>query len=115
MNEELTKILDTLAARFGTTATHLWEVMIRQAVTEATAKALLAVVSIAVTVAVIRKTIHAIAAHGPDDNRSFPWILLTMGCAAFTFLPTALNFMDIVTGFMNPEFWALQQILNASR
>jgi len=35
-SSEIAKILDLIAERYGTTATHLWDVMVRQAIVTGT-------------------------------------------------------------------------------
>lgn len=107
MSEETTKLIKELADKFGTTAEHLWEVLVKQApITSAIHLTIFGVVLIAALISIPM----AIYKTRKDDEISL-WVLpaavFTMSSIILSceLLPIAL------AGFFNPEFWALKQFI----
>lgn len=111
MNEELRKrameMLEQLAAALGTTVVRLWEVLVAQAQVEG----VLAVVGALLSLGLVGAALYVVkwGLKNPDDDG---WVLipttpmLIAGCICFW-----LNLKVAVTAWLNPEYWALQEIL----
>lgn len=113
--KEIQPLLEKLAAQFGVTVNHLWEVMVAQARVQAGAYIFQVLILLVVTILAVKasKKIY------PDGyNRAdgfFEEVLIPLGYifialiwfAAFAQLP------DLIAMLFNPEYWALQQILDA--
>ena len=117
MSQEIAKVLDLLAERFGTTIEHLWEVMIRQAYIEAIMGifvfALLLVVNIKfikwakpITTNDDHETWEKWGVDGVMPVMASGFIMLVISCIAFL-----MTIDNLVAKLVNPEYWALQQIL----
>lgn len=112
MTDEIMKRIDALAAKMGVTGSHLWGVLIRQARIEGIEWLCWAAlwISIASAGAYLAYRCH----NSPDDNWDDP---VPIG---FCILASAICFLiglGCIGGtpalFLNPEYWALQQILKA--
>ena len=113
--QEILKRLDALADKLGTTAAYLWAVLIRQAKIEAITDILWIVLVIGIVYGVVRWTINYYTRHDElmdgEPKEGIPlvvaWIIgaicIGFGIACLFELPTLI---------LNPEYWALQQILN---
>ena len=101
--QQIIAMLKTLADKLGTTADYLWSVMVHQAIVEAyTNIAILAVAwfALGVLVLIVRKNIK-------DDD----WItVVVFGCAILGML-SAFILSRRIPMIINPEFWALNEIL----
>lgn len=123
MNQETLAILNRLAEKFGTTVEHLWGVLVKQAfisaVTDLFHVLTLLIVASAGLVLVYRKTRtppetekdRDPQAEWDGDPAFYAW------CIALTALiPIYVSIIasapNIISGFLNPEYWALQQILH---
>ena len=123
MNQETLAILNRLAEKFGTTVEHLWGVLVKQAfisaVTDLFHVLTLLIVASAGLVFVYRKTRTPPETEKGDrpyvefegDFALFAW-----GIALIALVPIYVSVMasapNIISGFLNPEYWALQQILH---
>lgn len=121
--EQLTKLLETLAAKLGTTAQYLWAVLIKQARVDATIDLLLLLLSGAVVFILLRLHLRfskeIAGTHQYNENTLYqkhgemlvgPMIL---GAAIFSilFIAQLMCVGTIVSGFLNPEYWALNKVL----
>lgn len=116
MNDKTAELIEKLAERLGTTAEHLWEVLVRQApITATTDTITLGLMLVAGLVAfwlAVRWAKHPPYESG-DANE---FAIVVAGIAATVLLLiVAISFVasasDIVSGFANPEYWALKQLL----
>ncbi len=115
--QQVSEVLDVLADRFGTTAAHLWEVLVRQAYVEAVTMLLIigalwfaSVVSIFVASRLTKSPTWI------DEDLAVPGAIAFSVSAAFLVAGAAIflaEISSIVTGFVNPEYFALQEILKA--
>ena len=105
MNEAAVQLVDKLATKLGTTAVHLWGVLLKQAPIAATFDLLMAV-SLFAAVIVSARLLYRTE---PDD----PWIvwLLWGVVAAFATVIAIFSLYGAAGAFINPEFWALKQII----
>jgi ABC-type Fe3+ transport system permease subunit len=124
MNEEISKLIQQLAEKLGTTAEHLWAVLCRQAPISATVDAVLCIAAIAATWAAFRlvkrkttpvktKSVSGYErqdAEWEDEPAFLAWILwIVLAIIAVATVMISAN--GIAAGFVNPEYWALKQII----
>lgn len=113
VNPETVNLLRDLADRLGTTSERLWEVMVRQApISSATTAALLLVGWVAVVS--VAKLGWAKRAILQSDAYEFHSIVLGTFLAVSTLaliIVSVFSVNMIVTGFLNPEYVPLREIL----
>ena len=120
MNENTAKIIETLAAKLGTTSEYLWGILLRQAPVDATIGLLY--IALSLTAAYLLWRAHVKmnkpqedSSYSEYDTNDFIVILMTIMAtlvgialiASIAYLPM------ILSGFFNPEYWALNKILEA--
>jgi len=115
MNPEITKLITDLAAKLGTTADHLWGVLVKQAPIESFSSIAAYLFTILVIAAVIYYGYRAVkwGMENDDEVKEGGWVLIGAACLALFIWSVCLS-LDlgrIVSGFLNPEYWALKQIL----
>lgn len=120
MNQQLEQALTDLASKLGTTAEHLWSVLVRQAPIDSAiniAVWLLFVATGIVCWRLFRKTYQK--AHIEKDYFHDELVPLMVAYfigalgAGFTVLALAGNYASTtLAGFFNPEYWALKQIIH---
>ena len=122
MNEETTKLIEQLAQKLGTTAEYLWRVLIKQAPISA-ATDLLYLVLIIITGIVlfnIHKRLAKEDEHGDsayftfEEGAAVPMIIGVI-IWGILFIVCFFSIGDIINGFLNPEYWALNNVLNAAK
>lgn len=114
MNEQTTKLIHDLATKLGTTAEHLWCVLVRQAPLSATINLLQLIGACAVAYILVRASIKLWEKEGNGEDCEGYAIVATVGAVAACFVAavTLLYLPEaIVAGWFNPEYWALKQIL----
>jgi hypothetical protein len=114
MDEKTLQAVTALANKLGTTAEYLWGVLVKQApISGALDLAVLAAWS-AACVWVVRfvhgKTSGKDPAWDDEVGRVFAWVGVGLVCW-LTMLIGGLSFSGSVTAIVNPEYWALRQIL----
>lgn len=118
MNKETLDLLQQLAAKLGTTAEHLWAVLIKQAFISACTDFLFYVITVALLWFAIKKTPKWAQIISNTDSDFIEiggtaavvvgWVLVGgLVIAALICIP------DTIAALANPEYWALKQILNA--
>lgn len=122
MNEQTEKLIRELADKLGTTAEHLWGVLIRQAGISGTINLLVCAAWCALLVwgykLVRRKTTvppesekdkypHA---EWEDEGMAIAWAIWGIG-TVITALTVGCNLEYIIGALANPEYWALKQIV----
>jgi len=113
MNEQTTKLIEELAAKLGTTAEHLWGVLVRQAPITATID-LVQLVGMWVLVFLLAK--YAVKKWQDADTedcegRAMFATIATGICTLVAIIAFFTAPESIVAGFFNPEYWALRQII----
>lgn len=124
MNEETSKLIQQLADKLGTTAEHLWAVLCRQAPISATVDSVLCIAAVAAAWGafrlVQRKTTRVKtksesgyereSAEWEDEPAFLAWLLwIVLAVIACAIIVTSAS--GIAAGFVNPEYWALKQII----
>jgi hypothetical protein len=119
MNENTTALLEKLATKLGTTSEYLWGVLIRQAAISATTDLIYVILIGCLGVAIwkLHKRFLKKDAHGDTVYENNEGLVVTpMLCAAIIFGFAAIwaffAIGDIFTAYLNPEYWALKEILD---
>ena len=122
MNESTEKLIRELADKLGTTAEHLWSVLIMQATISGITNTVIYVVWCALLVWGYRIVKRKNTSIPEDDNNLFKpaewdddlkcvawavWLVLVI----ISFLIFSLSLSTTISCFANPEYWALKQIL----
>lgn len=122
MNETTEKLVRELADKLGTTTEHLWAVLLKQALISATTDTIVALIMLAVLWAGYR-LVKAKTTEPPKTKEdlypSAEWVyegaLAAWGVlgiyALLTLITTCCTISTVVTATMNPEYWALKQLL----
>ena len=116
MNEATTKLVEELASKLGTTAEHLWGVLVRQAPISGVCDAL-AIVAWIIGLAWALRLVRS-KTKEPEDGYAewtgegafFAWLVWGL-TAAFAMLVAGANLGCIVASIVNPEYWALKQVM----
>lgn len=115
MNEQTQQLIEKLADKLGTTAEHLWSVLVRQAPISSTIDAIALCIYAAVMVWGYRLVREKTKEDGDWNDHygsiALPWIIWGVG---MIFLVNVLccSLSNIVSGFVNPEYWVLKEILS---
>jgi len=116
MDDKTTALIQQLAERLGTTTEHLWGVLVRQAPISGTVDLLAMGGFVFVTYwlfrLLLRKTKQWKDDHVPDAP--FLEVVLWAGwalLAVFTTVFLAVDAANVVAAFVNPEYWALMQLV----
>jgi ABC-type multidrug transport system permease subunit len=124
MNEQSAKLLEQLANKLGTTSEYLWGVLIKQAPIDATVQLLQTLVL--VIFGWLLWKAHKKLSAKPKDQNSYdssyydrydtlaviPMVIATLVWALLIII-CFICFGSIISGYFNPEYWALKEILNA--
>lgn len=108
MDDQTAKLIQGIATKLGTTADHLWAVLIRQAPISASCDA----VGIALLGAALILAWRKILKWKPEDEPA-KWIGVGL-LSVITAILIALicdSIGEDIAGFVNPEYWALKQII----
>ncbi len=112
MSDEIAKVLDLLAERFGTTVEHLWQVMVVQSYIAAIYNLIGLVVGIVFILFVIKRMPYWIEAEKDgEDFRALQIIFSVAFCVGLVLYYGMAGIAIIITGIFNPEYLALQKIL----
>lgn len=116
MNEATAKLIEELAAKLGTTAEHLWGVLVRQAPISATVSATLTLAWIIVLVCGWRFAVRSMKRSQEDSIMHDEEVRsVVIGALILVSIATAVAITIVsvgcVSAFANPEFWALKQVM----
>lgn len=121
MNEQTTKLIEQLAQKLGTTSQYLWSVLLKQAPIDATVTLLqsLFVVFFGVVLFKAHKRLSKKESqdrYAQTGYEKHEIIAVPMIIAGIIFIILCIiSFCcigDIFNGYFNPEYWALDRILN---
>jgi hypothetical protein len=116
--EELTPLLEKLAEKLGTTTDYLWGVLIKQAPITATVK--LVYLALVIIGGIALYKIHKRLCREVDGCNGYfefgelamaPMVVATIIWAVL-FIICFFQIGTIVTGFFNPEYWALDEVMS---
>lgn len=121
MNEQTSKLIEQLAQKLGTSAEYLWSVLLKQAPISATTT-LIQILATAVFGWVLWKTHKRLckkesdekyAESGYEEYGELAGIPMIIGGLLFVIFGVAsfLCIEEVISGYFNPEYWALHEIL----
>lgn len=116
MTQEISNLLDMLAAKYGTTTAHLWEAMVRQQVIYGWSilACVLIVAAIFVTLS-IRCAIMLRCARADrrieDAGFWFGFLIVSIVVVAVTVFAVIMSSGYLIGSIVNPEYFALKDIL----
>ena len=114
MNQEIIELLKVLADKFGTTTEHLWRVLLEQALLSGITNVILLVVILVLTVMWVRFALERIEkgekGYYSSDDIGALWLTIIL-VIPFCGVVSVLLIYDIVTAILNPDYWALREIL----
>lgn len=114
MDDKTLQALTALANKLGTTAEYLWGVLLKQAPITGGLSLLMMAAWVVVCVLLVRYVRSKTRGERPewDDEtaRAFAWTGVGMVCAVAA-LVVSIELGGAVTAIVNPEYWALRQIL----
>jgi len=108
MNNEILSRLDILAQKLGTTAVHLWGVVVRQARIEAWSDLGIAILWL-VFIFGVAKLYRVLTSDQADEGGKIVFSILGTLCL----LISVYYFYSAASEFINPEFWALDHIIKS--
>ena len=113
LTEKTLRIIETLATKLGTTAEYLWGVLTQQALVSSVTEAIMfCVYAIAIAWAYRLLAKRTEGEKGCNSERTnmlwMTWIAVT----AVLLVALTFEINGIVTGILNPEYWALKEIIN---
>ncbi len=118
MNNQSTKLLEQLAEKMGTTVEYLWNILIYQAHIQAITVLIQMVIIFIATYFLIK--LHIKFNKETDDKHSIyyeheeaagiPMVIAGIVMAVLIII-AFFCITDVVNGFFNPEYWALQKVL----
>ena len=116
MNEETRQMLERLADKLGTTVDHLWSVLVHQAPITASSDIAVFFASILLLYFVAKKIVKSTNdesgfLHHKEDLAVLAWIGWFIA-SALVGVMLFFNFEFIISGFLNPEYWALRQLIH---
>lgn len=114
MDDKTLQAVTALANKLGTTAEYLWGVLVKQAPLSGALDLAVLAAWVAACVWLVRFVRKNTAGDDPkwDDEvgRTFAWGGVVIVCS-LTALIGGLSISGAVTAIVNPEYWALRQIL----
>lgn len=124
MNEQTTKLIEQLATKLGTTSEYLWGVLIRQSYISAISTIITDIIIILLGFVLWKVHKYFMKTQRLDsmrdyekygDSESTLTILMTVCVFVYSVLIVVMlcRISDIINGFFNPEYWALNHILES--
>jgi len=121
MNKTTNDLIQMLAEKLGTTATHLWQVLIHQAPISST-NSIIQIICLLIISIIFYKIVRRLYKLSDSSDSDFDWddnVGVAVVCAAFAIVLLVVwiiyffKINDIINGYVNPEYWALDHILDA--
>lgn len=110
MEKQALDLLENLSAKLGTTVDQMWAILLKQAPISATID-FIQYAMIGIAVWVFAKMVKKYWGEMGDNTLLVVWaigaILVIISIVAF------FSFPNSVTAILNPDYWALKQILSA--
>lgn len=117
MNDKELQLLEKLASKLGTTTEYLWGVLLKQAQVDAIITLTQVVIVMLIGVLLYKMHKHFSNTRNKinyQDNDAHLSIVMFLAACGWGILVLISLFCidDIFNGFFNPEFWALNYVLN---
>lgn len=112
MNDNSTKLLEQLSQKMGTTSEYLWRVLIHQAPVSATIILLQIVVIILFGVWLLK--VHKRLSQN-DCYGDVAEFLMPFACLVWVIFAgnAFFSIKEVINGYLHPEYWALDRIIDA--
>jgi hypothetical protein len=118
MSDQIMEILRVLAEKFGTTTEFLWGIMVRQAYVYG----ITAIICFLVTSVLIfgwnwiwwRAEVDEETSRRDQGDRMFAIFMCRLGGLVLVFIWTCIflsGMIEVTTALINPEYWAIKQVL----
>ena len=110
--KELVPLLEQLAAKLGTSVETIWAVLLKQAPISGALNLFLTLCLLVLSIATFRfVNKKTTTAEWCDEGAVLGWIgcVIILGIIGILILCT---FENMVTAFVNPQYWALQKIMS---
>jgi hypothetical protein len=114
MTDETTKLIQQLAEKLGTTADHLWAVLVRQAPISCTIDLITTIASLIAAPLLAWLATRAMQKADDGEEAQVPIAIAFGIVAVMAGLIAAVAVCSLgntLSGFFNPEYWALKQVL----
>ena len=122
MNDNLTALLEKLATKLGTTAEHLWRILLVQAKVSATNSLIFLLLAIFSGILLYRfhkwlayadpKAQYSTSRYDDNGELYVPLILIPALMWGVFSLCILFDISNIINGYFNPEYWALEKVLD---
>lgn len=122
MNEQVTKLIENLAVKLGTTAEYLWSILVNQAFVSGIKSIFIIALCSISFYALFRirrlsgkKQRKLDPSNYEDWDAEFNWQAATVASwigQSILFIIIITFSVNAINAFMNPEFWALNYLLN---
>jgi len=111
--QKMTKLLEQLAEKLGTTSEYLWDILIQQAPISATITLCQLLMFGLFIVVWIKYLKWGIKNDELDEFSIHTFILFIGGLVLIIFIFASIfeGIPDLINGYFNPEFWAFDYIL----
>lgn len=111
MNDKTEQLVRELAEKLGTTADHLWGVLVKQAGISSTVNTL-ALVLTGISLAAAWRWVTKAIKCGDDDSEETALLvgIFISVVSLVWFICLMSSVSDILSGFINPEYWALKYL-----
>jgi hypothetical protein len=123
MDKNTETLIRELADKLGTTSEYLWGVLLKQAPISAATDAAAVIILLAVTFYVCRLVFKKTTTPPKTEDEPYPepeweeaeaflaWVVAGCSVVGTTIFVTA-SIQSVVTALLNPEYWALQQLMH---
>ena len=120
MKEEIAPLIRELAQELGVATEYLWSVMVSQASVYVLSMLIALIFLVGVMIIVILGIKSRAKKHGSlgkalgNDNEvpAYVLIIVLFIITVVTFMSIMLTIQPFITALLNPEYWALEQILD---
>lgn len=110
MNDQTALLLKQLADKLGTTTEYLWAALLKQAPITCTVQL---TILLLMFIAGALLLIPTYKCYKDDDEAWYGFSAFSMCLLLASLLSFAVAGGTILSGFYNPEYWALQQVLSS--
>lgn len=114
MKEELLKRLDALAAKLGVASEHIWQVLVKQAGVAAVENLIGILIGVAVMILgpwLFQKGRTTPKVNGDSTDLAVAQMVIGVVCLAVSVVVTIACVVSLPTLVMNPEYFALQKVM----
>jgi hypothetical protein len=109
--EQVSKLLEKLAAQLGTTVEFLWSVLLKQAQVENGIAIFGLIIGVLILILSISAIVYAVVKQDEVEEAGVFLVFLGIGLFVISLIVMYENIITYVTTKYNPEYWALQEIL----